>query len=90
MVHVWSTIGVEMRGMGTDPVRTLKQWRLARGYSTRQLAQITGLTKGTIVALEVGRSKGWPQTWKRVADALGVQPEQIAEYRRIIGLADTQ
>jgi|GEM_PF-6788250 len=90
MVHVRSTIGVEMRGMGTDPVRTLKQWRLARGYSTRQLAQITGLTKGTIVALEVGRSKGWPQTWKRVADALGVQPEQIAEYRRIIGLADTQ
>jgi len=79
-----------MRGMGTDPVRTLKQWRPARGYSTRPLAQITGLTKGTIVALEVGRSKGWPQTWKRVADALGVQPEQIAEYRRIIGLADTQ
>jgi transcriptional regulator with XRE-family HTH domain len=73
-----------------DSVRTLKQWRLARGYSTRQLAQIAGLTKGTIVALEVGRSKGWPQTWKRVADALGVQPEQIAEYRQIIGLADTQ
>lgn len=69
-----------------DSVRTLKQWRLARGYSTRQLAQIAGLTKGTIVALEVGRSKGWPQTWRRVADALGVQPEQIAECRRLIGL----
>ena len=76
--------------MGTDPVRTLKQWRLARGYSTRQLAQIAGLTKGTVVALEVGRSKGWPQTWKRIADALGIQPEQIAEYRRLMELDEKE
>ncbi len=72
--------------MGMEPVRTLKQWRLARGYSTRQLAQVAGLTKGTIVALEVGRSKGWPQTWKRIAEALGIEPEQIAECRRLMGL----
>lgn len=45
-------------GTSMDSIRTLKQWRLARGYSTRQLAQIAGLTKGTIVALEVGHSKG--------------------------------
>jgi transcriptional regulator with XRE-family HTH domain len=57
--------------MGTDPVRTLKKWRLARGYSTRQLAQIAGLTKGTIVASKLGvpeaghrHGSGSPMRWE--------------------------
>lgn len=69
-----------------EPVRTLRQWRILRGYSAGQLAARAGLTKSAILRLESGKSRGWPQTWHTLARALEVDLEQIAEARKLLGL----
>lgn len=67
-------------------VRPLRAWRFARAVGLRELARLTGLSPQTISALESGRSRGWPATWRKIALALEVDPESIAEYRRAVGL----
>lgn len=67
-------------------VRTLREWRLKRGYGVREFARITGVTANTIVELEAGRRRGWTRTWRELARALGIEPGQIAEYRKAFGL----
>jgi transcriptional regulator with XRE-family HTH domain len=67
-------------------VRTLRQWRYAKAVGLRELAGLAGVSTYTLSALEHGRSRGYPKTWRKIAEALGVEPEQIAEYRRAVGL----
>ncbi|GBD17683.1 hypothetical protein HRbin27_00167 [bacterium HR27] len=67
-------------------VKPLRAWRYARALGLRELSRITGLSPQTITALEHGRSRGYPATWRKLASALGVEPEQILEYRRAVGL----
>jgi len=69
-------------------VRTLRQWRILRGLSAGQLAARAGLTKSAVLRLETGKSRGWPQTWHAVANALGVELEQIAEARALLNLPE--
>jgi transcriptional regulator with XRE-family HTH domain len=70
-----------------DAVLPLRVWRLRRGLSQRELAERAALTRRQVVRLEGRQTRGWPQTWRKLAHALGVEPEQIAEYRATIGLA---
>jgi transcriptional regulator with XRE-family HTH domain len=67
-------------------VRPLREWRLKRGYGLLEFARLTGLSATTVIALETGRSRGYGRTWRKAAHALGIEPEQIAEYRRAVGL----
>jgi len=70
----------------SETVRPLRAWRYARALGLRELSRLTGLSPQTITAIEHGRSRGYPATWRKVAAALGVEPEQILEYRRAVGL----
>ena len=70
----------------SETVRPLRAWRYARALGVRELSRQTGLSPQTITALESGRSRGYPQTWRKLAQALSIEPEQIAEYRRAVGL----
>lgn len=67
-------------------VRTLRDWRYRKGVGLRELARRAGVTPRVVSNIEHGRSSGYPQTWVRLASALGVDPEQIVEYRRAVGL----
>lgn len=65
-------------------VHGLRYWRLARGYSARELARRAGIMHQTLLRLEHGHP-GRPATFRKVAEALGIELLQIAEYRQLIG-----
>jgi transcriptional regulator with XRE-family HTH domain len=70
-------------------VRSLREWRFKRALGQRELARLAGISVYTLLNLEHGRSRGYPQTWRKIAAVLQVEPEQIAEYRAAVGL-DTE
>jgi transcriptional regulator with XRE-family HTH domain len=63
---------------------TLREIRLSQALSQRDLAQKAGVAPKTIVDLELGRQEPQLRTIRRVAEALGVEPRHIDEFRRAI------
>ncbi len=63
---------------------SLRVLRLEQGLSQRDLAVKAGVTQQTVVHLELGRREPHPGTMRRVAEALGVQPAEVDEFRRAI------
>jgi transcriptional regulator with XRE-family HTH domain len=71
--YVWARI----LGMEVNPTRC-KELRTARGLSIRKLAEEAGVSTETIYSLEHGRRDFiWPKTARKLADALGVRPENL-------------
>jgi transcriptional regulator with XRE-family HTH domain len=60
------------------PVPRLHFWRTKRALSQRELGKLSGLSRTTIVKLEGGRD-AWPQTVRKLAKALRVDPEDLQE-----------
>jgi lambda repressor-like predicted transcriptional regulator len=60
-------------------VQPLKEWRLRQYWSVRRLAKEAGVSVDAVVRAE-RTGKSWDITKRRIADALGVQIEQIAEF----------
>ncbi len=64
---------------------TLREWRAHRALAMADLVEATGVAKSTIVAIEHGRVKALKRkTMRRLADALGVEPMQVTEFRRAL------
>jgi transcriptional regulator with XRE-family HTH domain len=64
------------------PLATVRKRRL---LSQRALARQAGVALSTIYLLEAGKTERVTfKVMRRVSDALGVAPESIAEFRRII------
>jgi transcriptional regulator with XRE-family HTH domain len=55
----------------------LKDLRVSRAFSVRDLAEEAGVSTDTIIALEKGRRKAWPRNVRKLAGALGVDPREI-------------
>ncbi len=70
-------------------ILSLRQWREVRALSQRDLARLAGVNQVTIARLEKGRVRR-PSfaVRQRIAQALGVRPEEIAEFRRAMGLPE--
>lgn len=62
---------------------TARQHRLANGFSIRELASRAEVSTQTIVSLEKGNPIR-PQNARKIAEALGIEPMQIREYRDIV------
>lgn len=58
----------------------LKEARAKQAYSQRDLAHRAGLRETTVYHVESGR-RARPSTIRKIADALGVQPTDIADLR---------
>ena len=72
--YTWATI----LGMEVNPTRC-KELRTARGMSIRKLAEEASVSTETIYSLEHGRRDFiWPKTARKLADALGVHPSELA------------
>ena len=56
----------------------LRRIRLGRFWSQAELARRTGLSKLTITQLEAGERAPYGQTVRRLAEALGVSPHDLA------------
>ena len=60
-------------------MQTLKRVRRERGMSQEDLAEAAGLSRQVVSNLERGTSHGYPETWKRLATALGVTVDELLE-----------
>jgi transcriptional regulator with XRE-family HTH domain len=71
----------------TNGVRSLNQWRKLRLLTVRELAQTAGVGERTVRNVTAGTP---PQlaTIRRLSKALQVEPTQVNEFRRVIGLED--
>jgi len=65
-------------------LRTLREWRVERLLSVRQLAQESGVTAKTIVDIEHGRRRAHFATMRGICEALHVSPREVAEFARVI------
>lgn len=63
---------------------TLRELRLERLLSQRDLAELAGVTQKTVVDLELGRNEPRLITIRKIASALQVPPTEIEEFRRAI------
>ena len=58
-------------------MKTIKELRLKKLWSQAKLAQLSGVSRTTIVAIENNQHKPQPLTIHKLAKALGVEPSQI-------------
>ena len=64
--------------------RRLKELRLSKGHSTRELAEAAGMSTRTIWELENRRRVPQPRTMRRLAEVLDVALEDVEEFREAI------
>jgi len=65
---------VERLAAGENPLRV---WREHRGLTQRALAEKAGLTQAYIAQIETGRRKGDVGVYRRLAEVLGVDIEDL-------------
>jgi transcriptional regulator with XRE-family HTH domain len=63
---------------------SLRELRLRKSLSQRDLAREAGVTQKTVVDIEHGRVEPQPKTMRKIAAALGVDPLEIDEFRKAI------
>jgi len=64
----------------------LKRLREQRALSLTDLAQVTGLSRVTINRIENGKQKPMPRTTRKLAEALGVQVEELTSSQMGFGV----
>ncbi len=71
-----------------EQAKTLAQWRKAAPMSQSELAEASGVSSELIRRIEDGRrgKATRPATMRALADALGIRPDQVTEFRRTMGL----
>jgi transcriptional regulator with XRE-family HTH domain len=60
-------------------VQELKRLREDRVLSQRELARMANLAYGTVWRLENGFPEARPQTIRKIAEALGVEPRELTK-----------
>jgi predicted transcriptional regulator len=63
-------------GMEVNTER-LKELRRRRVLSMRELDELSGVSHNTIWRIESGRQGAHPRTIRKLAEALGVEPEEL-------------
>jgi transcriptional regulator with XRE-family HTH domain len=63
--------------------KSLRQLRRERAWSTRELERHAGVAHQTVISAEAGKPLRLA-TIRKLADALGVRPMEVAEFARII------
>ncbi len=71
-------------------VRILRAWRAERLLTIRDLARAAGVGVQTVNRIEAGTASPRAAVRQRIAAAIGVEPEQVAEFRRVILPPDDQ
>lgn len=57
----------------------IKEVREAKGVTQQALANLVGVSRPYIVDLEKNRRGAKPETWARIAEALGVKVDELRE-----------
>src|SRR5262249_5577207 len=70
-----------------SPMPTLRELRADRLLSIRELAERAGVAPSSIYLIEVGRVTPRVSMMRRLATALDVDPEAVAEFRQAMAAA---
>ena len=65
-------------------MRSLRALRAERLLSIRELAALAGVASSTVYMAESGRTRPGFQVMRRLATALGVEVQDVAEFRDAI------
>lgn len=65
-------------------MRTLREWRARRLLGVKALADLAHVSNKTIVQIEAGRLVPRFTTMRKLADALGVEATEVAEFASAI------
>lgn len=57
----------------------IRELRLRKLLSQRELAERAGVSETTIVKLELGATRPHPSTLRKIAAALGIEAEEMAQ-----------
>jgi DNA-binding XRE family transcriptional regulator len=63
---------------GESLLRAIRNWR---GLTQAEVAEKSGLTQGYLSDLEAGKREGTPQTLRKIAEAMGVDPVMLVDPR---------
>ena len=66
---------------------TLREARIERLFSVRALAERAGVAPSTVYMTEAGKYTPRLGTIRRLAEALGVEPREITEFRAALEAA---
>ena len=66
-------------------ILSLKTWQSRRLLTVRALAEAAGVSALTVIQLGAGKRKPRSGTIKAISAALGVDPEQVLEFRSAMG-----
>jgi transcriptional regulator with XRE-family HTH domain len=65
---------------------SLRRLRVERLLTIRELAQRAGVAPSTVYLIEAGRTRPSFRVIRRLAVALGVEPQTVDEFREALGL----
>jgi len=61
----------------------IRELRLRKLLSQRELAERAGVSETTIVKLELGATRPHPSTLRKIAAALGIEAEEMAQLASV-------
>ncbi|HSK85086.1 MAG TPA: crosslink repair DNA glycosylase YcaQ family protein [Rubrobacter sp.] len=67
----------DRRAMRASMTEQLKELRRRRVLSMRELEELSGVSHNTIWRIESGRQGAHPRSIRKLAEALGVEPEEL-------------
>ncbi len=67
-------------GLGMTLARNIVRWRLAKGWTQAEMAEASGMSRATVVAIESGTSNPRLNTLMDLACALNVQFGELVLY----------
>jgi DNA-binding XRE family transcriptional regulator len=86
IVPLLSSLGIILGVIAYDPsvvrLTRLRELRLRKALNQQELADKAGLTRATLSRLEAGLQEPYPSTTRKIARALGVEPEELMEPRQ--------
>ena len=68
-------------------IASLRTWRRRRLMTVRDLAAEAKTSPRTVVELEAGNRTPRVATIRALSEALGVEPDRVAEFRRAMGFS---
>lgn len=73
--------GMVVYDPGVVKLTRLRDLRLRKALNQQELAERAGITRATLSRLEAGLQEPYPRTTRKLAAALGVDPEDLMEPR---------
>jgi DNA-binding XRE family transcriptional regulator len=81
---MYGTLIEQGGGLEGGEMPSLRELRLRKMWSQRDLSAEAAVARKTIVDLELGRVEPRLQTMRKLAEALGVEPLEVDEFQQAI------